>query len=242
MGGIRTAGDLVARMQMTRKMRLPEAKRYVAEKLGVSVADICDATVMRGLREELDIGVITAVPGTAKGLEAKARIADLWVESESGERFDVYLARRRQPSSARCPRARPRTSSRASRRRRRRRRRWPSSPSGPRQAAPQGQRDRHRPLEHDAPCSAASAARRSPRRASEIEDYSAPHFIEAAEGIKRYRGQGQPVHPGGHAQQAHPRHPPADGRRSASSRPGTGRTTSPTSPSRTRWRPATRSS
>ncbi len=76
MGGIRTAGDLVARMQLKR-MRLPEAKRYVAEKLGVGVFDLTDSTVMRQLREELDIGVITAVPGCAKGLEAKARIAAL---------------------------------------------------------------------------------------------------------------------------------------------------------------------
>lgn len=76
MGGIRTTGDLVARMEL-RKMRLPEAKRYVADKLGVSVFDLTDSTVMRRLREELDIGVITAVPGCAKGLEAKARIADL---------------------------------------------------------------------------------------------------------------------------------------------------------------------
>jgi len=77
MGGIRTAGDLVARMQLSRKMRLDEAKQYVAGKLGVSVMDLCDSTVMRRLREELDIGVITAVAGAAKGLEAKARIADL---------------------------------------------------------------------------------------------------------------------------------------------------------------------
>ena len=77
MGGIRTAGDLVARMQMTRKMRLPEAKRYVAEKLGVSVTEISDSTVMRRVREELDIGVITGVAGAARGLEAKARIAKL---------------------------------------------------------------------------------------------------------------------------------------------------------------------
>ena len=77
MGGIRTAGDLVARMQLARKMRLDEAKKYVAEKLDVSVADLSDSTVMRRRREELDIGVITAVAGAAKGLEAKARIADL---------------------------------------------------------------------------------------------------------------------------------------------------------------------
>lgn len=76
MGGIKTAGDLVARMQL-RRMRLPQAKRYVADKLGVSVLDLSDPTVMRTLREELDIGVVTAVPGLAKGLEAKARIAEL---------------------------------------------------------------------------------------------------------------------------------------------------------------------
>jgi dimethylamine--corrinoid protein Co-methyltransferase len=76
MGGIKTTGDLVARMQLN-KMRLPEAKRYVADKLGVSLLDLSDSTVMRTLREELDIGVVTAVPGLAKGLEAKARIAAL---------------------------------------------------------------------------------------------------------------------------------------------------------------------
>ena len=77
MGGIRTAGDLVARMQLSRKMRLPEAKQFVADRLGISVLELCDSTVMRRLREELDIGVITAVPGAAKGVEAKARIAEL---------------------------------------------------------------------------------------------------------------------------------------------------------------------
>ena len=42
MGGIRTAGDLVARMQMTRGMRLTEAKEHVAGRLGVSPADLSD--------------------------------------------------------------------------------------------------------------------------------------------------------------------------------------------------------
>jgi dimethylamine---corrinoid protein Co-methyltransferase len=77
MGGIRTAGDLVARMQLHRKMRLPEAKAYVAQKLGVGLDELADEVVMRELREDLDIGVITSVPGAAKGLEAKARIARL---------------------------------------------------------------------------------------------------------------------------------------------------------------------
>ena len=32
MGGMRTAGDLVARMQMSRSMKIKEAKEYVASK------------------------------------------------------------------------------------------------------------------------------------------------------------------------------------------------------------------
>ncbi len=64
-------------MQLARKMRLPEAKAYVAEKLDVSVRDLSDENVMRELREDLDIGVITSVPGAARGLEAKARIERL---------------------------------------------------------------------------------------------------------------------------------------------------------------------
>lgn len=77
MGGIRTAGDLVARMQMARRMRIKDAKAYVANKLKVSPADLSNEHVMREIREELDIGVITSVPGCAKGIEAKVRIAEL---------------------------------------------------------------------------------------------------------------------------------------------------------------------
>jgi len=88
MGGIRTAGDLVARMQMARRMRLPEAKSYVAGKLGVSVQDLSNEHVMREVREELDIGIITSVPGSAKGMEAKFRIARLLdIEINSVNRF-----------------------------------------------------------------------------------------------------------------------------------------------------------
>lgn len=76
-GGIRTAGDLVARMQMSRKMRIAEAKAYVAEKLSVTPADLSNVHVMREVREDLDIGIVTSVPGCAKGIEAKVRIADL---------------------------------------------------------------------------------------------------------------------------------------------------------------------
>ena len=44
-GGIRAAGDLVARMQVSKGMRLPEAKKYVAAKLGASEADIAKIPV-----------------------------------------------------------------------------------------------------------------------------------------------------------------------------------------------------
>jgi dimethylamine--corrinoid protein Co-methyltransferase len=88
MGGIRAAGDLVARMQLSKKMRIDDAKRYVADKLHVSPLDLSDPTVMRLLREEIDIGVVTAVPGVAKGMAAKVRIAELLdIEINSVEQF-----------------------------------------------------------------------------------------------------------------------------------------------------------
>jgi dimethylamine--corrinoid protein Co-methyltransferase len=77
MGGIRTAGDLVAWMQMTRKMKLPEAKQYVAERLGISVLELTDEDVMHPLRQKLGIGVATAEAGGPKGILAKAKIAKL---------------------------------------------------------------------------------------------------------------------------------------------------------------------
>jgi dimethylamine--corrinoid protein Co-methyltransferase len=92
MGGIRTAGDLVARMQLSRKMRLPEAKAYVADRLKISVGDLSEVTVMREIREDLDLGVITSVPGCAKGIEAKARIADLLgIEINSVKRLKAKM-------------------------------------------------------------------------------------------------------------------------------------------------------
>jgi len=77
MGGIRSAGDLVMRMQLAKSMRLPEAKKYVAGILGVSVLDLADCSVMREIRESLDIGVPMPPDGAAKGIEAKFRIAEL---------------------------------------------------------------------------------------------------------------------------------------------------------------------
>ncbi len=77
MGGIRTAGDLVAWMQMARKMKINEAKKYVAEKLKIDVLDLTNEETMRELREELDIGTIVSVTGSAKGILAKCKIAGL---------------------------------------------------------------------------------------------------------------------------------------------------------------------
>ena len=77
MTGMRAAGDLVARMQFSKNMRLGEAKDFVAKKLGVSNADLSDEFVMREIREDLDIGVITSVPGCAKGIAAKMNIEKL---------------------------------------------------------------------------------------------------------------------------------------------------------------------
>ena len=77
MGGIRTAGDLVAWMQMSRKMKIHEAKAYVAKKLGIEVMDLTNEEVMRPLREELGIGTVTSVAGSPKGIRAKIKIAEL---------------------------------------------------------------------------------------------------------------------------------------------------------------------
>jgi dimethylamine--corrinoid protein Co-methyltransferase len=77
MGGMRAAGDLVARMQMTRGMKIDDAKKYVADKLNVSISDLTDPVVMTEVREDLEIGSVTPLPGCAKGIEAKLRIAEI---------------------------------------------------------------------------------------------------------------------------------------------------------------------
>jgi dimethylamine--corrinoid protein Co-methyltransferase len=84
MGGIRAGGDLVARMQMTRGMRLTEAKQYVADKLGVTPFDLSDVAVMTDVRSEHGFGHIHSYaishPSQANLIEAKfniARVLDL---------------------------------------------------------------------------------------------------------------------------------------------------------------------
>jgi dimethylamine--corrinoid protein Co-methyltransferase len=92
MGGIRTAGDLVARMQMSRGMRLEDAKQYVAGKLGCTVRDLSDSYAMEQIRGEKGLGRIldhsNLHPGEPNAMMAKFRIAELLgLRINSVERF-----------------------------------------------------------------------------------------------------------------------------------------------------------
>lgn len=92
MGGIRTAGDLVARMEYAKNMKVGKAKEYVAKKLGLSTLDIADEHVMRDLREELKIGVVTGLPGAPRGIAAKMNIEKLLdIKINSCEKFRQSL-------------------------------------------------------------------------------------------------------------------------------------------------------
>ena len=88
MGGIRSAGDLVARMQFSKNMRVKDAKEYVAKKLGLDTVEIADEFIMRDLREELGIEVVTGVPGATRGIAAKMNIENLLdIKINSCEKF-----------------------------------------------------------------------------------------------------------------------------------------------------------
>jgi dimethylamine--corrinoid protein Co-methyltransferase len=81
MGGLRTAGDLVARMQITRGMRLKQAKEYVAGKLGVTVTDLSDSVTMLDVRRQLGLGTYYdsqyAAIDEPNAIEAKFHIAEV---------------------------------------------------------------------------------------------------------------------------------------------------------------------
>ena len=92
MGGIRTAGDLVAWMQMTRKMKINDAKAYVAEKLGIEVLELTNEEVMRELRKDLGLGTVTSIAGGPKGIRAKMKIAELLdIKIRSVELFKAQM-------------------------------------------------------------------------------------------------------------------------------------------------------
>ena len=90
---MRAAGDLVARMQMTRGMRIQEAKAYVADRLGIAVAELTDPVIMTEIREDLQIGAVTPLPGCAKGIEAKFRMAEILdIDINCVQRFKARTA------------------------------------------------------------------------------------------------------------------------------------------------------
>ena len=91
MGGLRTSGDLVARMQMT-GMRIGEAKQYVADKLRISVRELSDEVVMNEVRDDLNIGRVVSHQGKAFGIQAKMNISRLLgLELNSVRRFQEKI-------------------------------------------------------------------------------------------------------------------------------------------------------
>lgn len=90
MGGIRTAGDMVLRMQLSQKMKINEAKQFVADKLGVSLMELRDVVTMTELREKMGLGIVEQEPydNANIGMEAKFRISEvLGIKINSVERF-----------------------------------------------------------------------------------------------------------------------------------------------------------
>ena len=81
LNGLRAAGDLVARLQMAKGMRITEAKRYVADKLGVTTRDLSDNQAMHERRGELRLGRVFETESTyyadPSPLEAKWHISEL---------------------------------------------------------------------------------------------------------------------------------------------------------------------
>jgi dimethylamine--corrinoid protein Co-methyltransferase len=99
MGGMRTAGDLVARMQMTRGMRLEQAKAHVAGRLGVSTADLSDPLIMHEVRREFGLGLIPVqeltYPSEPGAIEAKFHISEVFdVPINSVQKFTEHIAPR----------------------------------------------------------------------------------------------------------------------------------------------------
>jgi NADH:ubiquinone oxidoreductase subunit E len=90
MGGVRTAGDLVLRMQLAKKMKIDQAKEYVAEKLGVTLEELHDVVTMTDKRSELGLGLAHVEPCAEEnnGMAAKFRIAEvLGIEINSVNKF-----------------------------------------------------------------------------------------------------------------------------------------------------------
>lgn len=93
MGGIRTAGDLVLRVQLAKGMKLNDAKDYVAKKLGITREQMCDSSFMFEYRKEHGIGIQMPYADAIMGMECKIRIADLLgITINSVEKFKKNTA------------------------------------------------------------------------------------------------------------------------------------------------------
>ncbi len=95
MGGIRTAGDLVAWMQLTRRMKIDQAKAYVAQKLNTNVKYLTDETAMSEKREKL--GLSSVIPDHVEytGIAAKTKISRLLdVPIRSVELYQQHLGKK----------------------------------------------------------------------------------------------------------------------------------------------------
>ena len=88
MCGIRSAGDLVLRVQLAKGYKIDDAKAYVAEKLGVSAAELSDPLIMTELREKHGLGLMQPTDGVPINMEVKLRIAEILdLPINSVERF-----------------------------------------------------------------------------------------------------------------------------------------------------------
>jgi len=91
MSGIRTAGDLVLRMQLAKSMKIDAAKQYVADKLGVKPIDLSDSDLMADIRAKYGFGRSFDLNKSPKGIEAKFNIArklDIKINS-----VELFMAR-----------------------------------------------------------------------------------------------------------------------------------------------------
>ncbi len=76
------------RTQLAKGLKINAAKKYVAEKLGVTVKELSDSVVMAEIREKFGLGCIQPTSDTPIAMEAKMRIANvLDIPINSVERF-----------------------------------------------------------------------------------------------------------------------------------------------------------
>lgn len=88
MGGIKTAGDLVFRMQLMYGMKIDEAKKAIADKLGITPFELCDPAVMVEIRSEMGFGTQEPLDRAPAGIAAKIRISEkLGIPINSVQRF-----------------------------------------------------------------------------------------------------------------------------------------------------------